>query len=231
MEYMNTASTPTRAPLAHRRGTAHVARVPPRHHAPGGPSRPPAPARRGHAAHLLRPARPALAEAPRRRLRMTELAMDAKITRSRLSHAIARLEKNGWVRREDCPSDKRGQFAVLTDEGFEVLTRTAPGHVDGRTPGDVRPAHARAGEDARRDHADHRRRAAAGGHGRGPALARAEPRDQGADVAEPQDAAPGLRPRPTAGRADCPARPLWAAVAVVRERPDRTAVSGRPPGP
>ncbi|MEU6774141.1 MarR family transcriptional regulator [Streptomyces sp. NPDC046759] len=70
-----------------------------------------------------------LAEAPHRRLRMTELAMQAKITRSRLSHAIARLEKNGWVRREDCSSDKRGQFAVLTDEGAEVLARTAPGHV------------------------------------------------------------------------------------------------------
>ncbi|MFF3310014.1 MarR family winged helix-turn-helix transcriptional regulator [Streptomyces sp. NPDC002952] len=70
-----------------------------------------------------------LAEAPRRRLRMTELAMNAKITRSRLSHAVARLEKSGWVRREDCPSDKRGQFAVLTDEGREVLARTAPGHV------------------------------------------------------------------------------------------------------
>ncbi|MEU9450477.1 MarR family transcriptional regulator [Streptomyces sp. NPDC048277] len=70
-----------------------------------------------------------LAEEPERRLRMTELAMNAKITRSRLSHAIARLEKNGWVRREDCPSDKRGQFAVLTDEGAEVLRRTAPGHV------------------------------------------------------------------------------------------------------
>ncbi|MFD4504110.1 MarR family winged helix-turn-helix transcriptional regulator [Streptomyces sp. NPDC058457] len=70
-----------------------------------------------------------LAEAPGRRLRMTELAMNAKITRSRLSHAVARLEKNGWVRREDCPSDKRGQFAVLTDQGAEVLRRTAPGHV------------------------------------------------------------------------------------------------------
>ncbi|MFF2364934.1 MarR family winged helix-turn-helix transcriptional regulator [Streptomyces sp. NPDC058122] len=70
-----------------------------------------------------------LGEAPDRRLRMTELAMNAKITRSRLSHAVARLEKNGWVRREDCPSDKRGQFAVLTDEGYEVLRRTAPGHV------------------------------------------------------------------------------------------------------
>lgn len=71
-----------------------------------------------------------LVEAPRRRLRMTELAMNAKITRSRLSHAIARLEKNGWVRREDCPSDKRGQFAVLTDAGYEVLSKAAPGHVD-----------------------------------------------------------------------------------------------------
>ncbi|MEU4270989.1 MarR family transcriptional regulator [Streptomyces sp. NPDC026092] len=70
-----------------------------------------------------------LSQAPRRRLRMTELAKDAKITRSRLSHAVARLEKNGWVVRQDCPSDKRGQFAHLTDEGFEVLKRTAPGHV------------------------------------------------------------------------------------------------------
>ncbi|RZB17451.1 MarR family transcriptional regulator [Streptomyces sp. F001] len=70
-----------------------------------------------------------LAEAPHRRLRMTELAMKAKITRSRLSHAIARLEKSGWVRREDCPSDKRGQLAVLTDAGMEVLKRSAPGHV------------------------------------------------------------------------------------------------------
>ncbi|MFG3497971.1 MarR family winged helix-turn-helix transcriptional regulator [Streptomyces sp. NPDC047928] len=70
-----------------------------------------------------------LSQAPRRRLRMTELAKGAKITRSRLSHAIARLEKSGWVRREDCPSDKRGQNAFLTDEGYEVLRRSAPGHV------------------------------------------------------------------------------------------------------
>ncbi|WP_406095965.1 MarR family winged helix-turn-helix transcriptional regulator [Streptomyces sp. NBC_01013] len=70
-----------------------------------------------------------LSQAPRRQMRMTELAKDAKITRSRLSHAVARLEKSGWVRREDCPSDKRGQNAVLTDEGYEMLRRSAPGHV------------------------------------------------------------------------------------------------------
>ncbi|ESP99378.1 MULTISPECIES: MarR family winged helix-turn-helix transcriptional regulator [Streptomyces] len=70
-----------------------------------------------------------LSEAPEKRLRMTELAEGAKITRSRLSHAVARLEKNGWVRREECPSDKRGQLAVLTEEGEAMLTRSAPGHV------------------------------------------------------------------------------------------------------
>lgn len=86
-----------------------------------------------------------LSQAPRRRKRMTELAIDAKITRSRLSHAIASLEKNGWVRREDCPTDKRGQNAVLTDDGLKVLERAAPGHVeavreamfDRLTPGQV----------------------------------------------------------------------------------------------
>lgn len=70
-----------------------------------------------------------LSEAPRRRMRMTALARNAKITRSRLSHAIARLEKSGWVRREDYAADKRGQEAVLTDAGFRVLERSAPGHV------------------------------------------------------------------------------------------------------
>lgn len=70
-----------------------------------------------------------LSQAPRHRMRMTELAKAAKITRSRLSHAVARLERNGWVRREDCPSDKRGQNAVLTADGYEMLRRSAPGHV------------------------------------------------------------------------------------------------------
>ncbi|MEU1086760.1 MarR family winged helix-turn-helix transcriptional regulator [Streptomyces sp. NPDC005576] len=70
-----------------------------------------------------------LSQSPGGQLRMTELAKDAKITRSRLSHAITRLEKNGWVRREDCPTDRRGQNAVLTEEGREMLRRSAPGHV------------------------------------------------------------------------------------------------------
>lgn len=70
-----------------------------------------------------------LSETPDRRMRMTDLAEHAKITRSRLSHAVARLERNGWLRREDCPSDRRGQIAVLTDAGHDEVVRTAPGHV------------------------------------------------------------------------------------------------------
>ncbi|MDG4808696.1 MarR family transcriptional regulator [Micromonospora sp. WMMD1120] len=72
-----------------------------------------------------------LSEAPGRQLRMSELAQAAGSSRSRLSHAVARLEAAGWVRREDCPTDRRGQIAVLTDEGFATLAAAAPGHVEG----------------------------------------------------------------------------------------------------
>ncbi|NUW33474.1 MarR family transcriptional regulator [Nonomuraea sp. SMC257] len=71
-----------------------------------------------------------LSEAPERRMRMSELATWAQSSQSRLSHAVARLEERGWVRRERCPEDGRGNFAVLTDEGFAALAAAAPGHVE-----------------------------------------------------------------------------------------------------
>jgi len=73
----------------------------------------------------------ALSEAPDRTLRMSQLADASGSSRSRLSHAVARLEENGWARRRSCPSDRRGALAVLTDEGFAALTAAAPGHVAG----------------------------------------------------------------------------------------------------
>ncbi|WP_329019952.1 MarR family transcriptional regulator [Micromonospora rifamycinica] len=72
-----------------------------------------------------------LSDVPDRRLRMSELADLTGSSRSRLSHAVARLETSGWVRREDCPTDRRGQIAVLTDAGFAALAAAAPGHVEG----------------------------------------------------------------------------------------------------
>jgi DNA-binding MarR family transcriptional regulator len=71
-----------------------------------------------------------LSEAPERTLRMSELAHSTLSSRSRLSHAVARLEERGWVVREDCPTDRRGQNARLTDAGFAVLAAAAPGHVE-----------------------------------------------------------------------------------------------------
>jgi DNA-binding MarR family transcriptional regulator len=71
-----------------------------------------------------------LSESPRRSLRMSELAEASLSSRSRLSHAVARLEAAGWVRRESCPSDRRGSSAVLTDEGYKVLQAAAPDHVE-----------------------------------------------------------------------------------------------------
>lgn len=70
-----------------------------------------------------------LSEAPERMLRMSQLADRAQSSRSRLSHAVGRLEQKGWVRRVACPSDRRGLHAVLTDEGFAALAAAAPGHV------------------------------------------------------------------------------------------------------
>jgi DNA-binding MarR family transcriptional regulator len=73
----------------------------------------------------------ALSEAPGRTLRMNELAELSLSSRSRLSHAVARLEEAGWVQRRACATDKRGALATLTDEGFAALQAAAPGHVAG----------------------------------------------------------------------------------------------------
>jgi DNA-binding MarR family transcriptional regulator len=71
-----------------------------------------------------------LAEATDGRLRMSELAVSTLGSRSRLSHAVNRLEKVGWVRREGIESDRRGQVAILTEDGRQKLKETAPGHVE-----------------------------------------------------------------------------------------------------
>ena len=60
---------------------------------------------------------------------MSQLASRTWSSRSRLSHAVDRLEEKGWVERSTCPSDKRGAFAVLTDTGYSVLEAAAPSHV------------------------------------------------------------------------------------------------------
>ncbi len=71
-----------------------------------------------------------LSESSDRRMRMSELAEATLASRSRLSHQIDRMEKAGQVCRQDCPEDRRGSYAVLTDAGFALLVNAAPDHVD-----------------------------------------------------------------------------------------------------
>ena len=70
-----------------------------------------------------------LSDAPERRMRMAELAEIAMLSRSRLSHRMKVMEEAGWVRREACPDDKRGFFAVMTAKGWKALVAAAPDHV------------------------------------------------------------------------------------------------------
>ncbi|WP_318241575.1 MarR family winged helix-turn-helix transcriptional regulator [Cellulomonas avistercoris] len=71
-----------------------------------------------------------LSEAPGHALRMSELADDLAHSRSRLTHTVARMERDGIVRREPARDDARGVNCVLTEHGWQVLVDAAPGHVE-----------------------------------------------------------------------------------------------------
>jgi DNA-binding MarR family transcriptional regulator len=72
----------------------------------------------------------ALSNAEGATLRMSELAIYANGSLSRLSRAVARLEGRGWVTRRPDPADGRYTLATLTDNGRDVLVEAAPGHVE-----------------------------------------------------------------------------------------------------
>jgi DNA-binding MarR family transcriptional regulator len=72
-----------------------------------------------------------LAEAPGGRLRMQELSASVLLSKSGLSRLVDRMVEAGLVRRERCQDDRRGWFAVLTDQGRSALRRAAPVHLRG----------------------------------------------------------------------------------------------------
>ena len=72
----------------------------------------------------------ALSMAEDRTLQMTDIARFAESSLSRLSHACARLEAQGWITRSADPVDKRIKRATLTDAGHAKVVATAPGHVE-----------------------------------------------------------------------------------------------------
>jgi DNA-binding MarR family transcriptional regulator len=71
-----------------------------------------------------------LSEAPGRTLRMSVLAERSEGSLPRLSQVVARLEQRGWVRRSTDPADGRYTLATLTNDGWDKVVATAPGHVE-----------------------------------------------------------------------------------------------------
>lgn len=69
-----------------------------------------------------------LAESERRRVRMSELADQVHVSRSRLTYRVDRLTTVGFVTREECEDDRRGLWAILTDKGETALTDATPDH-------------------------------------------------------------------------------------------------------
>ena len=72
-----------------------------------------------------------LSEAPDSSLRMTDLADLLKLSPSGITRRIDGLVRAGLVERRQCPSDRRGSNAVLTEDGMLRLKAAAPTHVRG----------------------------------------------------------------------------------------------------
>jgi DNA-binding MarR family transcriptional regulator len=71
-----------------------------------------------------------LARSPRSRLRMTDLAGQTSLSTSGVTRVVDRMERDGLVIREACPSDRRSSYAVITPAGRQRLDEVLPGHLD-----------------------------------------------------------------------------------------------------
>jgi DNA-binding MarR family transcriptional regulator len=72
-----------------------------------------------------------LSSSPGHRLRLNELTSHARMTKSGVSRLVGRMQLVGLLSTERCASDRRGAFAVLTDEGRALFRRAAALHLRG----------------------------------------------------------------------------------------------------
>jgi DNA-binding MarR family transcriptional regulator len=72
-----------------------------------------------------------LSEAPEHSLRMSDLAEATHSLPSRITHAVGRMAKAGWIEKRNCATDRRTWYATLTDAGMRVVEAAAPVHVAG----------------------------------------------------------------------------------------------------
>ena len=71
-----------------------------------------------------------LARSPGRRLRMTDLAGQTSLSTSGVTRVVDRMDRDGLVCREACPSDRRSSYAVITEAGLARLDEVLPGHLE-----------------------------------------------------------------------------------------------------
>jgi MarR family 2-MHQ and catechol resistance regulon transcriptional repressor len=71
-----------------------------------------------------------LSRSPGHRLRMTDLAGQTSLSTSGVTRVVDRMDRDGLVRREACPSDRRSSYAVVTTAGRERLDKVLPGHLE-----------------------------------------------------------------------------------------------------
>lgn len=72
-----------------------------------------------------------LAYSDDRRMRMSELADTLTLSRSGATRLVDRLQAAGLVERVSCDTDRRGQWAQLTQAGYERLRAASPTHLRG----------------------------------------------------------------------------------------------------
>ena len=72
-----------------------------------------------------------LAYSDERQMRMSELADWLMLSRSGATRVIDRMEAAGLVSRVSCETDRRGQWAQLTDAGYQRLRGASPTHLRG----------------------------------------------------------------------------------------------------
>ena len=67
-----------------------------------------------------------LYEAPERRMTMSALADTLRFSLSRMTHAIASMEKSGWLLRSIDPDDRRVRIVRLTEQGVALVRHVSP---------------------------------------------------------------------------------------------------------
>lgn len=71
-----------------------------------------------------------LCGAPDGQLRARDLADVLGWEKSRLSHQVTRMEGRSLVERKDCPTDLRGTWVTITEQGHAAAARGQDGYAD-----------------------------------------------------------------------------------------------------